>query len=328
MSTVETTSASVAGRSWRDIRQEVTPVAMSRKGRSRRRLEWFKVVTLFSLLGAGGWGIYSLVHSWETDRTALATAVHSEPVKEIALITDGVLTKKWAYEALALPKTASLMSLDLGVLRDKLLTNGQVRVAVLKRNFPDTLVATLQERTPVARLMASEGNGPAKQLLVARDGVVYDGFNYDKQMLATLPWLAGVRLVKTAGGKLEPITGMADVSTLLSMASLEAPQLYRSWLIISLERLEARDEIVVKAQDIPEIVFSRKRDFRRQIAQLDYVVDSVRGVVAEPTLLSVNLSLEGQVPVRMRNTPDEVAKLPAENFSIQPSQQRKSQRDL
>jgi POTRA domain, FtsQ-type len=328
MSTVETTSASSAGRSWRDIRQEVTPVAMSRKGRSRRRLEWFKVVTLFSLLGTGGWGIYSLVHSWETDRTALATAVHSEPVREITLRTDGMLTQKWAAEVLALPKNASLMSLDLEVLRDKLLTYGQVRVAVLRRYFPDILEVTVQERTPVARLMASEGDGPARQLLVARDGVVYDGFNFDKQMLATLPWLAGVRLLKTTDGKLAPIAGMADVSTLLSMASLEAPQLYKSWLIVSLDRLEVRDEIVVKAQDIPEIVFSRKRDFRRQIAQLDYVVDSVRGVVAEPTLLSVNLSLEGQVPVRMRNTPDEVAKLPAENFSIQPSQQRKSKRDL
>jgi cell division protein FtsQ len=175
--------------------------------------------------------------------------------------------------------------------------------------------------------MASENDGPAKQLLVARDGVVYEGFNYDKQMLASLPWLAGVRLVKAPGGKLEPVAGMADISTLLSMAQLEAPQLYRNWLIVSLERLESRDEIVVKAQDIPEIVFSRKRDFRRQIAQLDYVVDSVR-VMPEPTLLSVNLSLEGQVPVKMRNTPEELAKLPADTFSLPPSQQRKTKRDL
>lgn len=327
MSSTETPSASAVGRSWRDIRQEVTPLAMSRKGRSRQRLEWFKVTTLIALLAAGGWGLYTLIHSWETDRTALATAVHSEPVRGIAVITDGMLTEKWVTEMLALPKSASLMSLDLAKLRDKLQTDGQVSVAVLTRNFPDMLSVTLRERTPVARLMASENDGPAKQLLVARDGVVYDGFNYDKQMLASLPWLAGVRLVKGPGGKIEPVAGMADISTLLSMAQLEAPQLYRTWLIVSLERLESRDEIVVKAQDIPEIVFSRKRDFRRQIAQLDYVVDSVH-VMPEPTLLSVNLSFEGQVPVKMRNTPDELSKLPADTFSIQPSQQRKSKRDF
>lgn len=327
MSSAESNPLSAAGRSWRDIRQEVTPLAMSRQGRSRRRLEWFKVGTLFALLGAGGWGIYTLVHSWETDRAALAAAVHSEPVREIALITDGVLTKKWAAEVLALPKTASLMSLDLEALRDKLLEDGQVRVAVLTRHFPDTLVLTLQERTPVVRLQASDGNGPARQLFVSREGVVYHGINYGNSLVASLPWLAGVRLVKAPGRNFEPIAGMADVSALLSMAQLEAPQLYRTWQIVSLDRLEARDEILVKAQDISEIVFTRKRDFRKQIAQLDYVVDSVR-VLPDPNLLSVNLAIEGQVPVRMRNTPEELAKLPANILSLQTSQQRKSKRDL
>jgi cell division protein FtsQ len=327
MSSTESNSMSAAGRSWRDIRQEVTPLAMSRKGRSRRRLEWFKVTALFVLLGAGGWGIYTLVHSWETDRAALATAVHSEPVRDIALITDGVLTKKWAAGILALPKTASLMSLDLEALRNKLLENGQVRVAVLTRHFPDTLVLSLQERTPVARLQASDGNGPARQLFVSREGVVYDGINYGNSLVASLPWLAGIRLVKAPAHGFEPITGMEDVSALLSMAQLEAPQLYRTWQIVSLDRLEARDEILVKARDIAEIVFTRKRDFRKQIAELDYVVDRVH-VLPDPALLSVNLAIEGQVPVRMRNTPEELAKLPDSTFSPPSPQQRKSKRDL
>jgi len=237
-----------------------------------------------------------------------------------------VLTKQWASDALGLPKAASLMALDLPKLRDRLLDHGQVRVAVLRRKFPDTLEVTLHERTPVARVQASDGDGLPKQLLVARDGVVYEGFNYDKQMLASLPWLDGVRLVRHYG-KYEPIAGMTDVAALLSVTQLEAPHLYRGWLIVSLARLESRDEIVVKAQDIPEIVFSRKRDFLRQVAQLDYVVDKVRDAMAEPTLLSINLALEGQVPVKMQNTPAELAKLPAANFTLQ-SNQTKSKRDL
>jgi len=325
MSATEQLSPPAAGRSWRNIRQEVTPLAMSRKGRFRRRLEWFKGATAIALLAATVWGAYVLVHSWATDRAALAAAVHSKPVREIVVITDGVLTQKWAHEILALPKGTSLMALDLGAMKKRLLGSGQVRVAVLARSFPDTLVVTLQERTPVARLQAGEADGSVRQLLVARDGVVYDGVNYDKRMLASLPWLDGVRLVGK-DGKYEPIAGMADVSALLAMAQLEAPQLYRDWLIVSLARLEGRDEIVVKAQDISEIVFSRKRDYRKQLAQLDYVVDSVR-VLPDPAVISVNLSLDGQVPVRMHNTPDELAKLPPANFSIQPSQ-RKRNRDF
>ena len=137
--------------------------------------------------------------------------------------------------------------------------------------------------------------------------------------LAKHPAGFSANVVNTAANK-------GALLALLAMAQLEAPQLYRTWLSVSLARLDARDEIVVKAQDIQEVVFSRKRDFRRQIAQLDYVVDSVR-VMPEPALLSVNLSLEGQVPVKMKNTPEELAKLSPDNFSLQPPQ-RKSKRDL
>lgn len=312
------------GRSWRHIRQEVTPLAMSRQGRRRRLAMWFKAGALAGVAAATGWGAYAIVHSWTTDRAALASAVHSEPVREIVRLTDGVLTTDWVVQTLALPKSASLMTLDLPALRDRLLAQSQVHVAVLTRKFPDTLVVTLQERTPVARVQAADGSGQAKQLLVAKDGVVYDGLNYDKQMLAGLPWLDGLRLVKSATGY-EPVAGMADVAALLGTAQLEAPHLYREWLIVSLARLAGHDEIVVKAQELPEIVFSRKRDFFKQIAQLDTVLDAARRLESKPALLSVNLALEGQVPVRLQGTPDELAAAPV--FSLQPSR-RNTKRDL
>lgn len=323
-------SAPPPGRSWRNIRQEVRP-AMSSKGRRRQLAAWAKVTALSTMVAGSGWGIYEIAHTWSTDRAALATAVHSELVRDVVLITDGVLTKQWVTGVLALPKSASLMALDLPALRSKLLADGQVQVAVLTRNFPDTLVVTLQERTPVARVQAADSTGAAKQLLVAKDGTVYDGVNYDKAMLAGLPWLDGIRLIRFGNGY-EPIAGMADVSALLSTAQLQVPHLYRDWLIVSLARLDERDEIVVKAQDLPEIIFSRKRDFYKQVAQLDYVIDAAHGLEAAPALQSVNLSLEGQVPVRLQGASDALAATPAAtpatpSFSIQPSQ-RKTKREL
>jgi len=314
------------GRSWRHIRQEVKPLAMSRQGRRRRQAAGLKVGALAAFVALSGWGVFAVAHSWTTNRAALTTAVHSEPVREVVLITDGVLTRDWAVQRLLLPRAASLMELDLPVLRDRLLASGQVRVAVLTRNFPDTLVVTLQERTPVARVQAADSPGPAKQLLVAKDGVVYDGINCDREMLARLPWLDGIRLVKSGNG-FEPVAGMADVSALLSTAQLQAPHLYREWLIVSLARLAGRDEIVVKAQEVPEIVFSRKRDFHQQIAQLDSVIDAAHRLETVPALRSVNLALEGQVPVRLQGTPDELAATPAPVFSLPPLQ-RKPKRDF
>ncbi len=326
MSETTDNSAPPPGRSWRDIRQEVKPLAMSRQGRRRRLAAGTKVVAGVVLVGASAWGIFELAHSWTTNRAALTTAVHSEQVKDVVVINQGgVLNRDWVNARLALPKGISLMALPLPALRDKLLASGQVSVAVLTRNFPDTLVVTLQERTPVARVQAQDTNGEAKQLLVAKDGVVYDGVNYDKSLLASLPWLDGIRLVKAANG-FEPIEGMAEVSALLSTAQLNAPHLYREWLIVSLARLAERDELVVKAQDLPEIVFSRKRDFFKQIAQLDDVIAMTRQQDPAPQLLSVNLSLEGQVPVRLQGGP---AGLQPQKPSLllQPSQ-RKPKREL
>ncbi|MBI3885437.1 MAG: FtsQ-type POTRA domain-containing protein [Opitutae bacterium] len=291
------------GRSWRSIRQDVQPVALSRRGRRRRNVAWLKYAALGLGVALAAWGAYAVAQSWSNDRAALATAVRSEPVREISLITDGTLTKKWVADTLALPKNATLMALDLAALRDRLTANGQVRVAVVARSFPDMLVVTLQERSPVARIQVQDGGRP-RQLVVARDGVIYDGFNYDKQLLASMPWLDGVKLTR-AGHGYAPIPGMDAVANLLSTAQLNAPHLYREWLIVSLARLEESDEITVRAQDIPQIVFSRREDFFRQIAQLDYVIDAARAQ-PEAALTQVNLTLGRQVAVQFD--------LPADQF--------------
>lgn len=324
MSAADHSSAPPAGRSWRDIRQEISPPATSRRGRRRRLVAGLKVTLYSSLTVAAAWGGMVLVHEWQTDRAALTSAVHSDPVRDLVLITDGVLTKEWAAGVLALPKATTLMALQLPGLRDRLLQHGQVRVAVLTRSFPDTLVVTLHERTPVARVQASEGGAP-RQLLVAKDGIVYDGLNYDPKMVASLPWLDGIRLVRAASGY-QAIDGMADVAALLSTAQLQAPHLYREWRVVSLARLAEAGEVIVKASDVPEIIFSRKRDWFKQVAQLDYVLDRAL-LLPEPGLKSVNLAFEGQVPVQLAHPPAELVRAAAPNLSLPPSQ-LKLQRDL
>lgn len=322
------------GRSWRTIRQEVTPRAMSARGRRRQQLAWFKGIALTVLVGGSTWGLVAIFNAWESDRAALASAVKSEPVREIVLVTDGVLTREWVAQTLALPRQVTLMALDLAAQREKLMAHGQVRVAVLTRSFPDTLVVTLQERTPVARLQVDDGRGQPQQLLVAKDGVVYDGANYDKAMVAGLPWLAGFSLRRSAAGGYEPIPGLDQVAELLTTAQIQAPHLYREWLIVSLARLRENHELVVKAQDIPEIVFSTRDDYFRQLAQLDYIIDATRAQLGdEPALQSVNLALGPQVPVKLARTPEELARqqrqrIPQFDLTLQPSTPRKSQRDL
>lgn len=319
-------------RSWRNISQEVTPRAMSKRGRHRQRMLWVKLGALTLLIGFVGWGVYAIVSSWESNRGALAEAVPTETVRDVTVLTNGVLPGDWVTRTLALPKDATLMSLDLATLRDRLMVHGQISYAALTRSFPDTLIVTLQERTPVARIQVND-RGANKQLLVAKDGVVYDGINYEKPLIASLPWLDGFTLRRADSGGYEPIPGMPEVAELLTTAQIQAPHLYREWLIVSLSRLNDYRELVVKAQDIDRIVFSAKDDYFMQLARLDHVIDQTRGALDEPSLQSVNLALGLQVPVTLTKSPEELAKQQQQraqqrplHFQLQPSPQRK--RDL
>jgi cell division protein FtsQ len=56
------------------------------------------------------------------------------------------------------------------------------------------------------------------------------------------------------------------------------------------------------------------------------VVDAARTTLAEPNIQSVNLSLDGQVPVRLQSSPDELLKA-APSFQLN-HPPRKGNRDL
>lgn len=288
-------------RTWRDIQQTIAPKAMSSEGRKRLAAGTVKSMAALFALGLGAWGAYEIFNTWGRNPMAIQSPVKSEPIKTVETRSDGVLDKAWVARVLALPKNAGLMEVDLHALKAKLLATGQVRQAVIDRKFPATLVVKLEERWPVVRVHAQVGDAPPKDLLVARDGTIYEGSCYDPAMVASLPYLADVGL-KRAKGQFLPVEGMDKVADLLATAQANAPALFRNWQIVSLARYEADGFVIVRAKDIKEIVFgTRDNDFYRQIARLDIVVSEGR-ITPENPAVSVNLGLgettgSAQVPV-------------------------------
>lgn len=276
-------------RSWRDIPQPVKPRTMSWGGRwrlTKAGLRTTGVVAVVGILAWGGWMVAGVLQENPNQMPAVAKAV---PVNQLALTTDGVLDRPWLARELALPKNASLMELDLQKLRARLLANGQVSAATLTRSFPATLEVQLSERSPVARLK-SEASGV---LLVARDGVVFEGACFDPTMVELLPWLDGFKLAHTDDRKgFKPIEGMGNVAELLSKVRLEADHLYRTWMVVSLARLQSDGLLEVRTKQGGVIVFGGNGDFFRQIARLDFILET-RG--SRPG--HIDLSLGGDVPV-------------------------------
>jgi cell division protein FtsQ len=201
-----------------------------------------------------------------------------------------VLDDKWLARTLELPGKVSLMELDLEKLRARVLADHQVLTATLAREFPDKLVVHVTERTPVARVRVGHG-GSMRDLLVARDGVLFCGTGFDGSMIDALPWLSGISLVPEKTGY-RPIARMDVVSRLL------ADHLYRTWQIVSLARLEADDELDVTTKDNTTIVFSAKGEYFIQIANLDYIME--RRAHLPPSRTRIDLSLGREVPVMIR----------------------------
>ena len=281
-------------RTWREIPQEVRPRAMSREGRRRVAMGAMRATLGAFVIGLLSWGAWETVEVLRENPESMPAAAKSDRVRSLVLVTDGVLDRNWLARTLSIPPEATLMGLDLNQLRSRVLGDAQVSSAAIVRNFPDRLTVNISERSPVVRIMAQAGGGAPAMLLVSRDGVAFAGTGFDPAMVATLPWLDGVRLAR-AGASFVPIGGMREVSELLASAKLEAEGLYRTWQVISLARLASDGEIDVRTRGGMRVVFGTREDYLRQIARLDLLVDDS----TDPTrpLREVNLALGPQVPV-------------------------------
>jgi hypothetical protein len=92
--------------------------------------------------------------------------------------------------------------------------------------------------------------------------------------------------------------------------------------VVSLARLASDQEIIVRSREIPEIIFDAQGDFARQLAKLDYIVESLKTHDAPP-MKRVNLALGGQVPVELQeSTPLKPAPSALPKTISQPKQRR------
>ena len=309
-------------RSWKEIPQHVKSRAMSREGRRRLALATTRIAGIVLATGFVAWGGWEVAAAFRENPKTMPAAARAVPVKHFSLKTDGVLDATWLIRALALPKDAALMELDLQQLRSRLLADGQVSAASLTRSFPDTLAVRLAERTPVVRLRAQRG-GIERTLLVARDGVVFEGAGFDAAVLETLPWLDGVRLSRQ-GGRIQPIAGMEPLAELLARAKLETERLYTTWQVVSLARLESDSEIEVRTKTGTTVVFGAKGDFFPQLAKLDYQWDALANSTVP--VAKIDLSLGREVPVTF--APQLTGGVPAATNSGFLNLQPKTKREL
>ena len=279
--------------SWKDIDQDVKAKGISKTAFKRILLSRCRVVVAivgaFLILAAA----LKLFVMNEDLSVSLSKAGRALPVKAILLESDA-LPRDWVLECLDLSdRELDLLGLDIGQLKTKLESHPQTLSVEIARQLPDTLFISVNEREPVAKVLAEDAQRGRLTLLVDRYGIVYEGIGYGAKQIKSLPYLDGIRLRQAEGG-FEPLIGMEPVANLLSQAKEVAPHLYQSWKVVSLAEYP---RLIVKSGFVREVVFEKdKSDFRRQISRLDYIVDYYKSH-AYSKVAKVDLTMNSQVPV-------------------------------
>ena len=280
--------------SWRSLQPRATTVASStpvvRRRRLRAAVRWAYGVCILGLLLLGvAWEIkYLRGHpQW------LHMGEPLQPVRQLDFATNGVLTRAWAESFIGLEGLGQREP-DVNILREKLLSVGQVRSAQVERQWPDILKIRIKEEEPVARLMAGVPGRGNVAYLVSRRGRVYEGSGYAQATLAELPWLDGVVLRRDGRGGYQEIPGMRTVAQLLDEASLRLPNLRAQWRVVSLEDFEGRTDVPwavirVRCDSIEQIVFA-PRDFARQLDALATAVNDF--AVKNQKIRRIDLSMD------------------------------------
>ncbi len=280
-------------RTWKDIDQDVKAKSMSSTALKRMLLGRCKKAAIFLVLAVAlALGARAFLMT-EDVSSVLSKAGRSLPIKSIETESDA-LGHEWILDYLDLNgEGLDLLGIDLAEMKQRLESYPQIVSADLARQFPDTLFITIEEREPVAKVFAADIERGRVTLLVDGEGVVYEGFGYDSKRVKALPSLDGIRL-KRKDGVFEPIDGMEMVAKLLSEAQSIAPHLYRSWRVVSLAE---SPNILVKSRFAREMIFEPSpNSFRRQLAELDYIIDYHKGRSLS-RVDKVDLTLQTQVPV-------------------------------
>lgn len=286
--------------SWRKIDQRSTQRGMSQSAAQKRKASNLNVlkraILPLSVLGLIAGAVVLLT------QLNFSGPSGGQSISQIAYESNGHLPAKWLQKQLKLRKGTTLMDVDIFELKGRLEGHGQVKSAIIERKFPSTLVVSLTEHLPIAKLAALGEDGKARLLLASGDGVLFTPEFITKDELAALPYLEDVSIFQDINGGFKPLEQMGSIAELLRTARTEYPHLYGQWKSLSLKHFKSAKSMVssliyVHTQGMGELIFDIK-DFASQLTRLDeiYRYASTKHL---RSIERIDLSLGSQVAVKL-----------------------------
>lgn len=254
-------------------------------------------------LGVGLWAVTASGNLWEKSFSSSSAYA----VGQFELITNGVITAPQVAAVTGLRPDQNITDLDLGELRNQLLTLPQVRQADVERHLPRQLSIRLEERRPTAWLACQkQGLRPfdSRGLLLDAEGVVFpSGVMLNEY--TSLPVIHCADLAAVTMGR--------PVENHLVRRSMELVNLIRAekWpQPMALEQVHVENRFTIRAQMDTDAVFTfSPENLPRQISRLKAILTKVG--TSGLKIATVNLQPERNIPVTFFEAPAPAVTKPA-----------------
>jgi cell division septal protein FtsQ len=283
----------------------------TRKAAARRTQQIFFLFSILLILGSSiaglVFGAKRALNSWFFENSAYA-------VRNIEVATDGKLTRDTILRTAGTDEGTNIFSVNLLQVQERLRALPQVEESRIQRVLPDKLVINIQERRPVAWIVAAEnGNVPptfADAFLVDRRGILLKP-KASAPEYAGLPVIVGVETsLLVAGQPLEKEEVKAALELIRDAAEILQSRLQIQSIDISREYC-----LVVTDKQRSVITFGTD-ELVQQLRRLERLIDYCEKNSRE--LQTVNLMVQRNIPVTF--VPPVTAETGAE---VKPAEQAK-----
>ena len=265
-------------------------------------------------LGVGLWAIFACGQLW--DNGFEKSAVYA--VGQFELATNGSTTTAEVSEVTGLRPDQNISSLDLPVLRGKLLTLPRVKDASIERRLPNHLLIRLEERRPTAWLASKKQKllpFDSRGLLLDAEGIVFPAglMLNDFMSLPVIHWedLPSV----TPGRKAEYLIVQA-----LELVRLMSRQTWTQSIGVQHIHLINRFTMIAQMNNDALVTF-HPDGLEKQLARLQSIFNKVGPTNSK--IASVNLQLERNIPVKFFDAPKPPAAKPGTRSKPAPTGARR-----
>ena len=203
-------------------------------------------------------------------------------LREIDVAAGGRVDPKTLVAWAGLAPGMSIWSVHATEAEGRLLAHPRIREASLERTLPNRVRVHVEERRPVAILLAN------RPLLVAGDGAVFPAL--DGEAVDGLPYVTGVSAMERASS--DGGNRLREAARLVALW-----QAHAEWPAISEIRLDG-EELVVFAAGTPLAVRFATETKAEDFARLAAVLELWRG--REAQVAAIDLSLPGQAVLKLQ----------------------------